>query len=270
MKQWRIEEPQSLDLDGVSRLEVRMVAGRIDVVGRAEDAESGAAHVEVSRLKGPLTVILQADGTLEIAHEKLSWGGIFEWLSGRHREAVVSVSVPTTCPVRLGVVSADAVVSEIVAEQTEVRSVSGDVTLDHVRSKVQARTVSGDLETRRVTGPLEFETVSGDLSIAGGRAPRLSAKSVSGDLILDLDVDSGGELNLQTVSGDVTLRVDAGSGFDVDVSSTSGRVQSAFGAVHTHRSPGSSSMSGRVGTGDGRLKVRTVSGDVVLLARVPQ
>ena len=48
MPQWRIETPQSLDLEGVQRLEVRMVAGNVDVVGRTEDAESGAAQVEVS------------------------------------------------------------------------------------------------------------------------------------------------------------------------------------------------------------------------------
>ena len=33
-----------------------MVAGSVDVVGRTEDAESGAAQVEVSDLDGPLTV----------------------------------------------------------------------------------------------------------------------------------------------------------------------------------------------------------------------
>ncbi|WP_143447465.1 DUF4097 family beta strand repeat-containing protein [Kineosporia sp. R_H_3] len=270
MQQWRVEEPQSIELEGVRRLEVRMVSGRVDVVGRTEDAESGAAHVEVSKLEGPLTVTLDDDGTLQIVHEKLTWGGIFDWLNGRRTEAVVAVSVPTTCPVRLGVVSADAVVSEIVAKETEVKSVSGDVTLDHVRSSVRAKTVSGDLETRRVTGTLEFETVSGDLAIAGGRTSRLAAKTVSGDLMLDVDVDSGSRVDLKTVSGDVTLRVGAECGFDVDVSSTSGRLESAFEALHVTKKPGSNKMSGRVGAADGRLKVTTVSGDVVLLARVPQ
>ena len=34
MAQWRIDQPQSLDLTGVRRLDVRMVAGSVDVVGR--------------------------------------------------------------------------------------------------------------------------------------------------------------------------------------------------------------------------------------------
>lgn len=269
MQQWRIEAPQSLDMDGVKRLEVRLVAGRVDVVGRTEDAEAGAAHVEVSRVEGPLLVRLGDDGTLEIVHEKLSWGGIFDWLSGRRQEAVVSVSVPTTCPVRLGVVSADAVVSEIVGEQTEVRSVSGDVTLDNVRSVVKARTVSGELETRRLVGDLTFDTVSGDLAVAGGRTSRLSANSVSGDLTLDIDVNEGAKVDLNSVSGDVTVRVGQEAGLDVNIHSTSGRLETAFDALATERKPGSKRLSGRIGDGGCRVKVNTVSGDVVLLARVP-
>ncbi len=269
MQQWRIETPQSLDLEGVRRLEVRLVAGRVDVVGRTEDAESGAAHVEVSALKGPLVVILGDDGTLQIVHEKLTWGGIFEWLGGRRTEAVVSVSVPSSCPVRLGVVSADAVVSGIVAETTEVKSVSGSVTLDDVRSGITAKTVSGDLETRRVGGPFDFDTVSGDLTVAGGRPSRLRATTVSGDVLLDLDTGAGGNLDLKTVSGDVTVRLPDGVGLDVDVASTSGSLESALPGLTLNRAPGSSRMSGHVGSGDGRLRARTVSGDVVLLTRQP-
>src|SRR5688500_11934802 len=133
MREWRIETPQSLDVDGVRRLEVRLVAGSVDVVGRTEDADAGAAQVEVSELEGPLLVTLE-NGTLTIAHEKLTWGGLFDWVSNRRAAATVSVSVPNDCPVELGVVSADAVVSGIDADRTSVKSVSGDVTLDGVRS----------------------------------------------------------------------------------------------------------------------------------------
>ena len=128
MQEWRVETPQSIDLEGVRRLEVRLVGGSVDVVGRTEDAESGAAQVEVTRVDGPLVVRLE-NGTLTVMHEKLSWGGILDWVGGRRTHATVSVSVPVDCPVELGVVSADAVVSGIVADKTHVKSVSGDVTL---------------------------------------------------------------------------------------------------------------------------------------------
>jgi len=266
-QQWSIETPQSIDVEGVRRLEVRLVGGRVDVVGRTEDAEAGAAHVEISTLDGPVVVTL-SDGVLQIVHEKLTWGGVLDWLGGgRRTNAVVSVSVPAGCPVQLGVVSADAVVSGITAEATAVRSVSGDVTLDGLATSVSARTVSGTLETRRLAGDLDFTTVSGDLTVVDATTSRLRANSVSGDLTLDLVVDAESALDLKTVSGDVTVRLPGAAGLDVDVASTSGSLQSEFGGLWSERRPGQARMTGRIGSGVGRLRAKTVSGDVVLLSR---
>ena len=266
MREWRIETPQSLDVDGVRRLEVRLVAGSVDVVGRNEDADAGAAQVEVSDLEGPLLVTLE-NGTLTIAHEKLTWGGLFDWVSNRRAEANVSVSVPNDCPVELGVVSADAVVSGIDADRTSVKSVSGDVTLDGVRSDIVAQTVSGDLETRKLAGALKFKTVSGDLTVVNGSSETVKAETVSGDLILDLDLLAGGRIDVSSVSGDLTVRMPDSVGITVDVKTMSGALDSAFAGVHTSKKPGKSTLFGQVGDGDGRLNAKTVSGDVTLLRR---
>jgi hypothetical protein len=266
MAQWRIDRPQSLDLEGVRRLEVRMVAGNVDVVGRTEDADAGAAQVEVSDVDGPLTVSLE-NGTLTIVHERLTWGGLLDWVGNRKASATVSVSVPADCPVELGVVSADAIVSGIVADRTAVKSVSGDVTLDGVRSDITAQTVSGDLETRQLTGTLRFTTVSGDLTVVSGASDAVKAETVSGDLTLDLEPTRGGRIDLSSVSGDVTVRMPETVGLTVDVKTMSGRLDSAFSGTHTERKPGKASLHGQVGDGDGRLSAKTVSGDITLLRR---
>lgn len=243
-----------------------MVSGSIDVVGRTEDAESGAAQVEVSDLDGPLTVTLE-DGTLTIVHERLTWGGLFDWVGNRRAAATVSVSVPHTCPVELGVVSADAVVSGIQAPRTAVKSVSGDVTLDGVRSDITAQTVSGDLETRQLAGTLRFTTVSGELTVVDGSSDRVKAETVSGDLTLDLDLLAGGRIDVSSVSGDLTLRMPEDVGMTVDVKTMSGSLDSAFDGVRHERKPGKQTMQGSVGSGDGRLNAKTISGDVTLLRR---
>ena len=268
MPQWRIETPQSLDLEGVRRLEVRMVAGNVDVVGRTEDAASGAAQVEVSQLDGPLTVSLE-NGTLTIVHERLTWGGLLDWVGGRRAAATVSVSIPADCPVELGVVSADAVVSGISADRTAVNSVSGDVTLDGVRSDITAQTVSGNLETRLLAGSLRFTTVSGDLTVVRGDTAHVKAESVSGDVVLDLDLQRGGRIDASSVSGDVTVRMPEDVGLLVEVKTMSGSLDSAFDGVRTERKPGKSTLHGQLGDGDGRLSAKTVSGDVTLLRRAP-
>lgn len=265
-QEWRVEQPQSIDLEGVRRLQVRMVGGNVDVVGRTEDAESGAARVEVTEVDGPLLVSLE-NGTLTVHHERLTWGGLLDWVSNRRATAVVSISVPADCPVELGVVSADAVVSGITADRTAVKSVSGDVTLDGVRSDISAQTVSGDLETRQLAGTLRFTTVSGDLTVVNGASDTVKAETVSGDLTLDLDLQSGGRIEVSSVSGDVTLRMPESVGLQVEVRTMSGALDSAFDGVSSERKPGSSTMRGQVGSGDGRLTANTVSGDVTLLRR---
>ncbi|MDQ1617060.1 MAG: hypothetical protein QOJ60_2999 [Actinomycetota bacterium] len=267
MEQWRIETPQSLDLEGVRRLNVRMVSGSVDVVGRTEDAESGAAHIEVSEVDGPLQINLDGD-TLTITHEKLTWGGLLDWTGRKRASAVVSVSVPASCPVELGVVSADAVVSGI-DSPTKVKSVSGDVTLDGVRADISAQTVSGDLESRELAGVLKFTTVSGELTVVDGRSDRVKAETVSGDIILDLDLLPDASIDLNSVSGDVTLRFADHVGLKVEVNTMSGDLESAFGGVSSNRKPGRATMKGEIGDGSGRLRANTVSGDVVLLRREP-
>jgi hypothetical protein len=265
VEQWRIDTPQSLDLEGVRKLKVRTVAGSVDVVGSSEGADNGAAHVEVSQLEGPLSITREGD-VLTIAHERLTWGGLFDWVGNRKASAVVSVSVPEDCPVELGVVSADAVVSGINAD-TKVKSVSGDVTLDGVRADISAQTVSGDLETRQLSGRLKFTTVSGDLTVVDGSSEQVTAETVSGDLTLDLAVAPSGRLDLKSVSGDLTVRLPESAGLQVEVRTMSGSLESAFPGVSTDTKPGRSSMRGMLGAGDGFLQAKTVSGDVTLLRR---
>jgi hypothetical protein len=263
--QWRIDSPQSLDLEGVRRLNVRMVAGSIDVVGSSEAADTGGAHLEVSELDGALTVSLEGD-TLTIAHEKLTWSGLLDWVGNHKASAVISVSVPDACPVELGVVSADAVVSGITAD-TKVKSVSGNVTLDGVNADISAQTVSGDLETRHLEGKLRFTTVSGDLTVVDGSSSQVKAETVSGDITLDLDVPSGARLDLNSVSGDVTLRLPESANLQVEAKTMSGSLDSAFSGIARDNKPGRSTLRGSIGSGDGFLQAKTVSGDVTLLRR---
>jgi DUF4097 and DUF4098 domain-containing protein YvlB len=179
---------------------------------------------------------------------------------------VVSVSVPEGCPVELGVVSADAVVSGITAA-TKVKSVSGDVTLDGLRADISSQTVSGALETRHLHGDLHFTTVSGDLTVVDGSSSQVKAETVSGDVTLDLDVQPGARLNLSSVSGDVTMRLPESVSLQVDVKTLSGHLTSAFDGVRSENKPGRSTLRGSLGSGDGFLQAKTVSGDVTLLRR---
>ena len=96
----------------------------------------------------------------------------------------------------------------------------------------------------------------------------MSARTISGALLLDIDLRPGGEYELATVSGRVALKLEDDPSVRVDVRSLSGRIDSAFDLENTRRGPVGRRLSGAVGRGEADLTVRTVSGNVALLRPV--
>ena len=264
MGEWTLSQPTVLEVDEPIRaVDLRVVSGHVDLVC----GDGDGAQVEVTEIEGPPLRVTVANGRLTIAHEDLQWSSLlnFRLRSRERRRAVVSVAVPMQCSATVGVVTADAIVAGLTGDVT-VRCVSGDVTLDGTGGDLQVQTVSGDVELRDVEGAISLTSVSGSVTVVDGRPPSVRAKSVSGDVTLDLHSTGAVMVDVTTVSGDLTMRLPASTGLDVDVVSTSGEVASAFDGVELSKRPGVHRMSGRVGDGTGRLRGRSVSGRVALLA----
>lgn len=270
MAGWMVDSPQTIELDGaVLSVRVRIVAGHVDVVGT-----DGAARIEVTQLQGPPLEVRFAGGEAVVTYPDLSWPdrslqGILEWLlPGPKRRAVLSIAVPATAPVDLGVVSAGALVTGM-SGRTTIRSVSGEIVLDDCSGdQIEAQTVSGALRARGLRHSLSFSTVSGDLTLLDGSSHRIAARGVSGDVTLDLARDKGGDFRIDSVSGAVTVRLPDSPDLVVDAKTTSGHLDAAFDELRSERSPGRARLTGTLGSGTGRLSARTVSGDVALLRRV--
>jgi DUF4097 and DUF4098 domain-containing protein YvlB len=96
----------------------------------------------------------------------------------------------------------------------------------------------------------------------------VDAKSVSGEVLLDLDLDPSGTYDVSTVSGDVAVRTTSDPDLSVDAKTVSGEVVSDFGLDFDAR-PGRRELHDTIGNGGARLRVKTVSGDLrVLRGRV--
>jgi Putative adhesin len=270
MAQWTVDSPQRLTFDQpVDRLEVRLVSGQLNVVGT-----DGPARLEVSSIGSrPLEVRL-AHGVLSIHLEKwlTGWwwlGPVWWFLSGRKALTVdVSIAVPHHTPAALHLVSGSLVASALRAG-ADVEVTTGRVTLLGLAGRVRAKIVSGPVEALGVGGEVQLETVSGELVLADSTADRVLAKTVSGSITADLDnPPHQTEINLETISGGVTARVREDSDLDVRLYAVSGRVTSAFPGVRLDGSPGRRNRaSGVLGSGTGRLRVNTTSGNISLLSR---
>ncbi|MFF1676802.1 DUF4097 family beta strand repeat-containing protein [Streptomyces sp. NPDC058256] len=268
MSEWSVAEPSKLTFDApVTALHVRVVNGTVNVVGTDE----GSARLEVSELEGPPLVVTQKDGTLTVAYEDLPWKGFLKWLDrkGWRRSVVVSLAVPASTRVEVGVVGANAVVSGTDG-RVEVKGVTGDTTLVRIAGQVRVDTVSGNLEAQAVTGDLRFNSVSGDLTVVEGSGSSVRAESVSGSMIVDLDTTgSPTDVQLSNVSGEIAIRLPHPADAVVEANTASGSVSNAFEDLRVNGQWGAKKITGRLGAGNGKLKAITVSGSIALLRRPP-
>ena len=138
------------------------------------------------------------------------------------------------------------------------------MTLSDLKHEVDVKTVSGEIEAKSIAAGLKLKTVSGDIGVADGACRWVDAKTVSGDVLLDLDLDPQGTYDVTTVSGDVGVRTTQEPSLAVDATTVSGRVVSDFGLNWDSR-PGRKHMTETIGDGGARLWVKTVSGDLRVL-----
>ncbi|GAA2419281.1 DUF4097 family beta strand repeat-containing protein [Actinomadura vinacea] len=260
MARWTVDEPATLDFDGVVAFKATLIAGSVSVLASDE-----RPSIMVGDVEGPPLVIGHEAGMLTITHERLL-EGVLSWLRTHKARAAITVTVPRDCPLTLNLVSADAVITGMTA-RTSIRSGSGDVTLDGVTGDVDANTVSGAIEGQGLDGRVAFTSVSGDLALAGGDIDTLTARTVSGRIAADIDLAGSGRIEVNTVSGEVALRIPESAGVRVSLQSAAGRIETSFPELDRAERAVSRGVSGRLGDGSGRLSVNTVSGGVALLGR---
>lgn len=180
--------------------------------------------------------------------------------------ASVDVNGVASRELKIDSVSGDVVVAGAPRE-AEIESVSGDLNLTLNSPKVSAQTVSGDLTLRgRLSGEVSVETVSGSVDVAAheSRLGKISGESVSGDLRVAAALSDGGEIGLKTVSGDVRLRLPANLSAVVRGESFSGDLSAPGAQIQRPKHGPGSSFEQRYGSGNGRIKMETFSGDAVL------
>ncbi|MGN6127352.1 MAG: DUF4097 family beta strand repeat-containing protein [Humibacter sp.] len=256
-------DSKTIDFEVVRKLKVSLVGGQVDVIGHDEPT----ARVEVNDVEGKEIKISIDGDTLEVDHPQWRWDNfidVFRSWRGKAR-ADVTILVPRDVSLKLGVVSATALVSGLVTD-AKLNTVNGEITADGLIGDLDLNTVSGELTARDHRGEITVHTVSGDITVSGS-VPKFSAESVSANVYLDL-FDVPYNINTNTVSGDVTLRIDDGLGVRYRINTVSGVahldgttiVRGSMGKTFTHET----------GTLEGRwvdMSVNSVSGNLSVVRR---
>src|SRR5436189_277820 len=135
-------------------------------------------------------------------------------------------------------------------------TVGGTLTATYLSGSVELNSVSGDIEVEAVSGRLKATSVSGSVTVNAGSVTELSAKSMSGELALDLDIKPAGRYECRTASGDIALRLSPDASVGVEATSLSGRLDDGYtadGRSTRHR------LSMQLGQADARLRAQTLS-----------
>jgi DUF4097 and DUF4098 domain-containing protein YvlB len=266
---------QKLEADPRGVVEISNISGTVDVSGWDQpevsvDGEipSGVNGVEVKNVRGHISITVR-----------------FPSISFDSRGMDLAVKVPRTSEVDVTTVSADinsrgitgiqrlkavsgTVRADIAQSDVEAKSVSGDVVLrgDGKPLGLHVGTISGTIRVERASGDVEASTTSGEIILALDTGRSIRMHTVSGDvsfrgkLLKDADVDA------QTVSGELKLHADSESGYEYDVTTFSGDIGNCFNAKSEKTSkygPGER-LSGSLGNGSAHVRLKTMSGDIEL------
>lgn len=203
-------------------------------------------------------------------------------------EAELEVSVPKMSRVEVKAVSADVssrgvlgsqrlttvsgeITADIVGDDSEVRSVSGDLTVRGSGRPVSLRvsSVSGSLDLTNAAGKLDLVTVSGDARVQMGETSEVRGRTTSGTLELSAKLTSDARVEVEGVSGDMTLRFAPRGTFSAEIESFSGDIQGCLASKVERVSkygPGTR-LNIRLPEAGARVRAKTLSGDIDICDR---
>jgi DUF4097 and DUF4098 domain-containing protein YvlB len=261
-EKWLVDGPKTIDIESARSLKVGLIGGQIDIVAHDEPG----VRVEVHSVHGKALKVSVSGDSVEIDHPQLGWDNwldVFTSWTGR-ATADVSVMVPRDIRIKLGVVSASALLSGV-TEDASLSTVSGDIVVDNVSGDLTLNSVNGEITVRNHYGKIGANSVSGDIT-AAGTLHRFASDSVSGSVMLDT-ADIPDEIKVNTVSGSVTVRMGNDVPASYALNTVGGKLQVGDTAITGARGR----ISGKWGELDKRwtdLRVNTVGGDINVLRSV--
>ncbi|WP_166786878.1 MULTISPECIES: DUF4097 family beta strand repeat-containing protein [Cryobacterium] len=264
LEKWLVTPGQAkvIDVEVVRTLKVGMIGGKIDVIGHDEPG----TRIEVHSVTGKdLKISIDGD-TLEIDHPQLRWDNFIEVFASFRgtAKADVSIMVPRDVALKLGVISADALIAGL-TNGARLSTVSGDIVVDGVTGDLELNAVNGELSVRGLEGSIVAHTVSGDCT-ASGAIRRFSLDGVNSEVFLDIE-GTPDSINTNTVSGNLTVRLGAEVTTRYRLNTVSGTLQLDDQTIRGTFGKGYESSAGGLEGSWLELQANSVSGDITVVRR---
>jgi DUF4097 and DUF4098 domain-containing protein YvlB len=123
-----------------------------------------------------------------------------DWTGRASGNVIWTVTVPAQTEIEVKTASGDVSVDGLTREM-DIKTASGDVTIENSSGDIEIQTASGDVELTEISGDIEVTVASGDVSGSGIKG-NIEVSSASGDVKME---QSQGEFDLSTASGDIEM-----------------------------------------------------------------
>lgn len=271
-----INETRSVNAQG--RIEIANVRGSVNVSvwDRSEVSVTGTLG------EGSKGLSIEGGGDhLEIRVQSPEKTGWFSWGAGNGmQDSTLDVRVPKGSSLDVDVVSATVDVAGIEGRELSIDTVSGKVRLDSRARELSVDSVSGSIEMTGSADDAKFESVSGSVrvrasggefkfdTVSGGIDAELqdyremTGGTVSGSIRLRGTPSTSGRIEIETMSGDVRVELPANVAGSLHAETFSGSLRSDFGKVDEPEHGPGRSLDAVIGSGGGRYRLETFSGDI--------
>jgi DUF4097 and DUF4098 domain-containing protein YvlB len=146
-----------------------------------------------------------------------------------------------------------------VGDNVRITSVSGSVNVADARGDVQISALAGTIQVRKPGGRVEADTASGGIDVQGATND-VKARAASGRVTVEGNPSASSYWDLKTASGGVNLSVPLDANFHLSADAVSGDIRTDIPIVVEEQ--GKHSLRAHVGSGGGRVEVRTASGEI--------
>ena len=239
-----IDEVKTFGIDQLKEIYIHSVSSDVSVFSTDEEDIKihfyGRSALKSEKALPKLITNLEGSKLkIEIEYPKV----LFYWAAA---DVLLDIYIPRDYRdnVIIDAVSADVDISNLDINNFQCKTVSGDLKIKSLGSdNLTLKTTSGEVNIMDFTGNLKADLVSGDIDV-GYRVfdNNIDVKTISGKVKIDLPQNAEFYLKTNTVSGEVVTK------FPITIIS--------FNKMNQ--------LEGTVGTGDNRIIVDTVSGNIYL------
>ncbi len=219
-----------ITINGTDTMECNIIA---NIVGRApteEEAMELAEQTQITLVAKGKTLVVRAD------KPKL------------RKNRSIAIDYEITVPRRTGI---------------ECKSSYGDINLSNIAGDVTVHSSFGEIEAKNIAGKVELDTSYGEVGCSGIICSEFKAKSSFGKMEIDFsdECPAGLKAEIETSYGEVEVDVPSSFAGEISVETSFGKVRTDLPILVTGEI-GKDKLMGKIGTGPGRLDIKTSFGSV--------